>query len=61
MRAAIFYLSMFPGQDRSQVIVDGQAVYVRGEICCGVADLEDALDLADPRDDETVMNSHELK
>jgi hypothetical protein len=58
VKSAIFYLSYAPGADRQRVMLPGveNAVYVRVEVVA--FDEEEALDMANPRVGEHVMNSH---
>ena len=61
MRVGIFYLSLSnPTNDprRQPIRVGDQTVFVRVEETTG--DLEDGLQVADPADDEAVMNTHPL-
>ena len=60
MRAAVFYLSLKPGHNRTPIHLDGATVYVRAEIAPS-GDLLEALDSAAPMEDETIMNSHEIE
>lgn len=69
MRVGIFYFSTEPGEDRQQVL-DRGGVFPIGYVRCEVVDLagsseesalEKALDMANPRPHESVMNTHPLK
>jgi hypothetical protein len=55
---AVFYISKNSGPGRSPVALpNGAVAFVRGEIV-RCADIVDALGLATPQSDESVMNSH---
>lgn len=63
MRVGIFYFSKNDDPDRptDEIRRDGKLVgYVRVEIIED-SDISTALDSARPRDDESVMNTHELE
>lgn len=53
----VFYLSWKPGKDRQEIALpNGRKGYIRVELHPGSD--QDALDKANPLEDETVMNSH---
>ncbi len=61
MKAAIFYMSRNPDKDTHVVVgyqgYDSYGFHIRTQIV-DAEDLSAALDMATPRDGETVMNSH---
>ncbi len=63
MAIALFYLSKNPGEGRSEIkLADGRIVgYVRAELAPEDCDLSDALDFDDAREDEGLMNSHDVE
>ena len=63
MKVGIFYFSRKPGKDRGLVLAEGgiSVGYVRCEVLVDAKGLEDALDRANPRTDESVMNTHQLR
>jgi hypothetical protein len=58
-KVAVFYVSRHPAPDRQPVTVGLATVYIRAEISWSL-EVGQALDEAAPREDETVMNSHEV-
>jgi hypothetical protein len=55
----VFYLAWTPGPGRQAIdLTDGTTAWLRVEPM-PTDDVEEALDLAAPRADETIMNSHE--
>ncbi len=61
MRIGIFYLSHYKTADDLQGVwlKDGTSLWIRVEEV-EAEDVEAALDMAEPRDGEIVMNTHEL-
>lgn len=59
MTSAIFYMSLHPGPGRVRIEQDGYVVYVRMSLRLGLH-MEEALDQACPRQDEAVMNTHDI-
>ena len=61
-RVFIFYISPNPATDRTPIPVKDGHLHIRVEEIISGANAEDALaDIATPRDDEWVMNSHEFE
>ena len=60
VKVGIFYMSLRPGFDRQPIMAGNQQVWIRVEVV-EQESLADALDLATPRSDENVMNTHELE
>ena len=64
MRVGIFYFSLKNGEDRVPVLAGAGVFpigYVRCEVLEDVNNLTDALDRANPRPDESVMNTHPIR
>lgn len=63
MKIGIFYFSTKPAQDRQIVWFDIKLkswAYIRVQVV-EAENEEAALDMAEPQDDEDVMNTHELR
>lgn len=58
-RTFLFYISPNPATDRTPIPVEDGHLHIRVEECKD-GDLDVALDQAEPRDDESVMNAHEF-
>jgi hypothetical protein len=59
MKSGIFYISLKDSADASVFhLPDGHKVYIRAEVVEGSDD--EALDMAQIREGESVMNTHEL-
>ena len=64
-KTAVFYMATQPGAGRCPVVATGpdqrlRCVYVRMEVFDGI-EVGEALDCANPREDEHVMNSHPIE
>lgn len=65
MKVGIFYISLDPGgvrqfRQRIETGLGTPPVYIRVQTV-DAASLEDALDQAEPENDEDLMNSHEIQ
>lgn len=60
MRVGIFYFSLNPAEDRQKLMVGATPVFIR-VTTVHTSTEEEALDLASPRPDESVMNTHDLE
>jgi len=60
MRIGLFYYSQFDGPNRQRIVTPlGTAIYIR-VVEVYARSLDEALCVAQPEEDESVMNTHEL-